>query len=173
MRGFVCHFCALLALALGFAASAAHAAPVFPDKQARGTARIVNGIFVRKLQDLNFASLTTWAAGTAVINPDTDAITTTGGVAYYSGLAYAAQFEGVSPIKGVVIIRIPNKPSTLTRIGGTETMTVDNWTLSGNSRRTVAAQEPFAFKVGGTLYVKAGQAEGTYVGTFQVEVQYP
>jgi hypothetical protein len=138
-----------------------------------GAARILNGIFVRKLHDLNFASLTTWAAGTAVINPDTDAITTTGGVAYHSGLAYAAQFEGVSPVKGVVIIRIPRKPATLTRVGGTQTMTVDTWSISGNSQRTVAAQEPFAFKVGGTLRVGAGQAEGTYVGTFDVEIQYP
>jgi hypothetical protein len=167
------HLCALAAFALCVAAPAAHAAPVQPDKQARGTARIVNGIFVRKLKDLNFASLTTWAPGTAVINPDTDAITTTGGVSYYSGLAYAAQFQGVSPVKGVVIIRIPKRPATLTRIGGTESMTVDNWTLSGNSQRVVAAQEPFDFKVGGTLSVKANQAEGTYVGTFEVEIQYP
>lgn len=173
MLGPVRYLCAIAAFALGFVAPAAQAAPAQPDKQARGTARIVNGIFVRKLQDLNFATLAVYGAGTAVINPDTDTMTTTGGVAMLGGLAYAAQFEGVSPAKGVVIIRIPNKPIAVTRIDGTETMTVDSWTLSGNSRRTVASQEPFAFKVGATLRVGANQAEGLYVGTFDVDVQYP
>jgi hypothetical protein len=85
---------------------------------------------------------------------------------------YAAFFDGVSPNRAVVIIRIPRNPITLTRVGGTQTMTVSNWTLSGNSRRTIAAQEPFDFKVGGTLFVNANQAEGTYVGSFEVDVQY-
>jgi hypothetical protein len=52
-------------------------------------------------------------------------------------------------------------------------MTVSNWTMSGNSNRTVAAQEPFTFKVGGTLFVNANQAEGAYIGTFNVDIQYP
>ena len=73
----------------------------------------------------------------------------------------------------MVIIRLPRDPITLTRVGGTETMTVSNWTMSGNARRTVAAQEPFSFKVGGTLAVNAGQVEGVYLGTFEVDVQYP
>ena len=33
-----------------------------------------------------------------------------------------------------------------------------------------AAQQPFVFKVGGTLNVGANQAEGTYVGTFTVDI---
>jgi hypothetical protein len=73
----------------------------------------------------------------------------------------------------VVIVRIPKTPITLTRVGGTETMTVSNWTLSGNSNRTVVAQEPFSFSVGGTLFVNANQVEGDYVGTFDVQIQYP
>jgi hypothetical protein len=174
MPGLFRLFCAAMALALGLSAPAAHAAPVSPDKQARGTVRVVNGIFIRKLRDLNFATLAvSGPVGTAVVNPDTDAMTTTGGVAFLTGLPYAAQFEAVSPVKGVVIIRIPNKPINVTRVGGTETMSVDTWTLSGNSRRTVAAQEPFAFKVGGTLRVNANQAEGTYLGTFDVDIQFP
>jgi hypothetical protein len=167
-------FCAAMAFALSFGAPEAHAAPVHPDKQARGSARIVNGIFVRNLKELNFATLAAWGpAGTAVVNPDTDAMTTTGGVTYLSGFAYAALFEAVSPTRGVVIIRIPSKPAVVTRVGGTETMTVDTWTLSGNSRRVVTAKETFSFKVGGTLRVNANQAEGTYVGTFEVDIQYP
>jgi hypothetical protein len=82
-------------------------------------------------------------------------------------------FEAVSPVKAVVIIRIPRQPITVTRFGGTETMTVSNWTLSGAGRRTLAAQEAYSFKVGGTLTVNANQAEGLYIGNFDVEIQYP
>ena len=92
---------------------------------------------------------------------------------FAEGLPYAALFEAISPAKNVVIIRIPRNPITLTRVGGTETMTVSNWTLSGNSKRNTVAHEPFAFKVGGTLSVNANQAEGLYLGNFDVEIQYP
>ena len=163
----------LLGLAALFAPAPAHAAPVAPARNATSTVVIAPPASVRKMQDLNFASLTVTTAGTAIIDPNTDGMTTTGGVLYVAGLYYAAQFEAVSPIKSVVIIRIPRDPITVTRVGGTETMTVSNWTLSGSSRRNVAAHETIAFNVGGTLFVNANQAEGLYLGTFSVEVQYP
>jgi hypothetical protein len=164
---------ALAALAVLFAPALAHAAPVQPDKRATATVRIFPPASVRKLEDLNFASLGVTTAGTAVIDPNTDAMTTTGGVTHLAGVPYAALFEAVSPARAVIVIRIPRDPILVTRVGGTETMTVSNWTLSGNSRRTVVAQEAFSFKVGGTLYVNANQAEGLYLGTFTVEIQYP
>ena len=166
-RGLIMGGAAVLAPAL------AHAAPVQPDRQASSTVTITKPVAVRKLNDLNFATLAVWSAGTAVVNPNTDAMTTTGGVVYSSGLAYAALFEAVSPVKSVVLIRIPNKAATLTRVGGTETMTVDTWTLNGSASRNVVARQTFEFKVGGTLRVNANQAEGLYVGTFNVDVQFP
>lgn len=164
----------LMAGLLSFATAApVSAAPVAAAEPATGHAEIVHPVAVRKLQDLNFSYLSVTTAGTAVVNPNTDAITTTGGVLHAGGVPYAALFEAVSPKKGVVIIRIPRNPITVTRVGGTETMTVSNWTISGNSNRTVVAQQPFNFSVGGTLFVKANQVEGTYLGTFDVEIQYP
>ena len=163
----------LLGLAALFAPALAHAAPVAPNRNATATVYIAPPASVRKLEDLNFASLIVNGAGTAIVDPNTDGMTTTGGVLYATGLHYAALFEAVSPVRAVIIIRIPRDPITVTRVGGTETMTVSNWTLSGNSRRTVVEQEPFNFKVGGTLTVNANQAEGLYVGNFDVEVQYP
>jgi hypothetical protein len=159
-------------LAIMFAAPAA-AAPVIPNKQAKAVVQVLPPIALRKIEDLNFATLGVYGAGTAVIDPNTDAMATTGGVTHLSGLPYAALFEAISPRKGVVIIRIPNKPTVVTRSGGTETMTVSNWTLDGNSNRTVVAQEPLEFKVGGTLTVNNNQAEGLYIGTFDVSIQYP
>jgi hypothetical protein len=95
------------------------------------------------------------------MNPNTDALTTTGGVVAQGGFPYAALFEAVSPRKGVVIVRLPKNPITLTRVGGTETMTVSSWTISGGGNsRNVASQEPFSFAIGGTLAVNANQAEG-------------
>jgi hypothetical protein len=163
----------LLGLAALFASAPTRAAPVAPARNATSTVVITPPAAVRKMEDLNFASLTVTTAGTAIIDPNTDGITTTGGVLYVAGLHYAAQFEAVSPIKSVVIIRIPRDPIAVTRVGGTETMTVSNWTISGNSRRNVAAHETIEFKVGGTLFVNANQAEGLYLGTFAVQVQYP
>jgi len=58
-------------------------------------------------------------------------------------------------------------------IGGTETMTLSNFTLEGLDKRAVAARVAFDFRVGGTLSVAANQADGTYVGTFDVSIQYP
>lgn len=167
LRGLLAGLAALVAPAF------AHAAPVAPDKQASATVRIAPPASVRKIEDLNFGYLTVTTAGTAIVDPNTDTMTTSGGVLDAGGLRYAALFEAVSPTQAVVIIRLPRNPITVTRVDGTETMTVSNWTMSGNARRTVAAQEAFTFKVGGTLNVKANQAEGLYVGTFAVEVQYP
>lgn len=173
MTGFSTLHGLIAGLAVLLAPVSAHAAPVNPDKQARGTARIIAPAAVRKIQDLNFATLAVWGAGTAVVNPNTDTMTTTGGVTYMSGLAYSALFEAVSPVKNVALIRIPRQPITITRVGGTETMTVGNWTLDGTASRNIVAKEPFSFKVGGTLTVAANQAEGLYVGTFDVEVMFP
>lgn len=169
-------FLTLLAAGLLSLATAApaFAAPVASATPARSRAEIAYPAQVRRLQDLNFGYLSVTTAGTAVMNPNTDALTTTGGVIAQGGFPYAALFEAVSPRKGVVIVRIPKDPITLTRVGGTETMTVSNWTISGSGNsRNVAAQEAFAFAIGGTLFVNANQVEGAYQGTFDVEVQYP
>jgi hypothetical protein len=167
----------VLLFAMAFAllplGAAADAAPVQATRNATATVFIAPPAQVRKLQDLNFALLSVTSAGTAVVDPNTDTMTTTGGVLHAGWTPYAALFEGVAPVKGVVIIRIPKTPITVTRVGGTETMTVDTWTISGNAKRTVAAQEPFDFKIGGTLHVDANQAEGVYLGTFDVDIQYP
>ena len=164
---------ALVALAALLAPALAHAAPVAPNRNATATVEIATSATVRKIEDLNFAMLTVTTAGTAVINPNTDTMTTTGGVIHAGGTPYAALFQAISPIKNNVHIRIPKVATVLTRVGGTETMIVDTWTLSGSDKRIIIIREPFEFKVGGTLRVNANQVEGTYVGTFTVDVQFP
>lgn len=168
---FLLSIAGLLAIALAAPVSAAPTL-VYANKQARANVIVLPGISVRKLQDLNFATLGAFTAGTATIDPNTDIMTTTGGVIHVGQTPWSALFEAVAPTKSVVHIRAPKKAITLTRVGGTETMTVDTFTISGSDTRNVVAKEPFAFSIGGTLRVGNNQAEGLYVGTFDIDLQY-
>jgi hypothetical protein len=159
------------AIALAGPFPRAEAAP--KSAVATGTSTIILPVTVTKLKDMDFGALSRTAAGTAVLEPNADLLTTTGGVAAVGGSAHSAEFAGAAASSSVVNIRVPNQPSTLTRVGGTETMTVSNFTLQGQSKRTLAKQTYFTFRVGGTLNVAATQVEGIYAGTFNVTVQYP
>jgi hypothetical protein len=143
-----------------------------PIKNATGTTNIVLPATISKLNDMDFGALTVTTAGTAIIDSTTGAVTTTGGVLFAGGSPHAAEFAAVSPSRTVVRVQLPNKGTTLTRVGGTETMTLDTWTMNGAATRSVAAHETFAFKVGGTLHVATNQVEGTYAGTFNVTINY-
>ena len=153
--------------------AAAQAAPVAASKDSAGRATLLKSLSVLKRTDLDFGELAVAGAGTAVIDPASGSLTTTGGVTQIGSGAHAALFTGTGSRNSVVNIRIPKNPITLTRVGGTETMTVSNWTLDGNTNRKVPPSQAFDFAVGGTLNVAAGQAQGDYVGTFTVTIQYP
>lgn len=161
--------CALLASAVG------HAAPKAAPTPAQATGTLLFPLEIVKNRDLDFGNIaTTGTAGTVVINPETDTISATGGALLVGGgTPHAAQFTGAAKGNNVVIIRIPKQPVTLTRVGGTQTMIANNFTLQGLDKRSVAARVAFDFRVGATLNVGANQAEGTYVGTFDVSIQYP
>ena len=164
---------AALPLAL-LAPAAALAAPVPAPSPRPGQAQLIRALTLNKVADMDFASLGVIGAGTAIINPVTDTMTTTGGVVRLTGTPRAARFIGAAGGQSPVVnIRIPNRPVTLTRVGGTETMALDDFTLDGQSKRQLAQAGAFEFKVGGTLQVSAGQAEGLYTGTFDVTIQYP
>jgi len=123
---------------------------------------------------MDFGYLATTTAGTAVLDPDSDALSVTGGATPVGGTPHCAEFVGAAQSNAVVNIKVPNQPSTLTRVGGTETMTASNFKLQGGlSKRALAKMDSFTFRVGATLNIAAGQVEGTYVGTFDVTVQYP
>jgi len=163
---------ALLALFAPVSALASPPQQFPPDKNAIGAAAIVLPATITKLNDMNFGCFTVTTAGTAILDSNTSAVTTTGGVLFAGCLPHAAQFAAVSPSKTVVHIRLPNQPTVLSRVGGTETMTLDTWTINGAVTRNVVAHETFQFQVGGTLHVAANQVEGTYTGTFDVTINY-
>ncbi len=163
---------AALSLAL-LAPAAAQAAPVAAPAPPSGRAELLRSLTLTKLSDMDFGDLGVIGAGTAIINPVTDTMTITGGVLRLGGMPHAAQFRGVASGNSVVNIRIPNRPVALTRVGGTETIALDNFTLDGQSKRAMAQAGVFTFKVGGTLRPAAGQVDGVYTGTFEVTIQYP
>jgi hypothetical protein len=159
-------------LALVVPAATASSATPLPDAAANAT--IILPLSVTKLQDMDFGYVAPTTAGTAVLNPDTDSLSVTGGVTAVGGAPHCAQFVGAAQHNSTVNIKIPKQPVTLTRVGGTQTMTATNFTLqSGLSKKQLANMDSFTFRVGATLNVAAAQVEGTYVGTFDVTVQYP
>jgi hypothetical protein len=154
---------------------AALAAPKAASPAASATAALVTPLSVILKDDLVFGYLSppTTGTGTAVIDPNSGLLTTTGGVLSLGGNPHPAQFIGAAQGAVVVNIKLPNGIITLTRAGGTQTMNLTNLTLQGQSKRTLARLESFTFNVGGTLTVAANQAPGTYTGTFDVQIQYP
>ena len=152
------------------------AAPAVADaatQSAIGQVSLLSPLSVLKNADLNFGDLVVSGAGTAVVDPVAGSLTTTGSVTKAGAAAHAALFTGTGSKNSIVHIRVPTTPSTVTRVGGTETMTVSNWTLDGAANRRVPPSDVFTFAVGATLNVAAGQVAGVYSGTFQVTVQYP
>ena len=149
------------------------AAAVPASTNATGTATVLHPLTVVKAADLDFGSLIVTGAGTAVVDPTTGAITKTGALTISGSAAHPAKFTTTGSRNSNVHIRLPQQPITLTRVGGTETMTVANFTTDGPTNRKIPLNQTFDFNVGATLTVAAGQAEGTYLGTFTVTVQYP
>lgn len=145
-----------------------------PASQAKGGAIVLRPLSLIKKNDMDFGTLITSAtAGTATVNAVTGAVTTTGGVTAVPSATSEAIFVGAGSRNAPYQIRLPNSPITLTRSGGTETMTVSNWTLDGPTNRRVGANEAFQFGVGARVSVAANQVAGIYVGTFNITVHYP
>ena len=158
---------ALLAPAAGLAAPKGVASPP------AGQAALLKPLTLIKIADMDFGNLGVTVAGTAVINPVTDTLSVTGGTVRLGGTPHAAIFRGRADGGAVVNIKVPNGGVNLTRVGGTQTILLNAFTLDGQSKRTLAQAGTFDFKVGATLRPAANQVEGVYTGTFDVTIQYP
>lgn len=139
---------------------------------------------VSETQSLAFGPFAASSSGSVTVGSD-GLRTATGGVTLLTapqfGIARAASFSvsNTTPSVSTFTITLPTS-ATLTRIGGTETMTVDTFvsnpaagkskgkkgfgTLSGGSG---------TFTVGARLTVGSTQARGNYTGSYSVTVTYP
>lgn len=158
----------ILALAAVLATDAADAA----TRAANGRARTVKPIGIANTRALDFGTLIRGTtAGTATVNATTDARTRTGGVIAAGGTPSAARFTVTGTPTIIARITIGAAP-VLTRVSGTETMTVSNMTLNGARNRRFPASGALDVRVGGRLNVRANQRDGAYLGTFTVTVDY-
>ena len=141
---------------------------------ASSSATLIKPIKIEKNLDLTFGTIaTSSAAGTVTIAADSVANPTAAlGVALAptTGTRQAAKFtiSGENAVKYGVTMPAT---ATLTRVSGTETMTV---TLSKNletTGNTLGASNATLY-VGGVLAVSGDQKSGVYNGGFTVTVQY-
>jgi hypothetical protein len=160
----------LLALSLH---QAAGAAPAQASPKATADILVVRPLTLVRVADMDFATLAPTTGGTATIDPVSGTMTLSGGLQHLSGTPSPARYAGAALKRSVVNIKIPTKPLLIRRVGGTETLSVSNFTLDGQDKRTLAQQEMFTFAVGARITVPANAVEGIYVGDIDVTVQYP
>ena len=163
-------FIGMAALSLG---SAAGAVPVRAVPPARAGATVVRPATLQKQADMDFAWLAVTSGGTATIDPVSGAMALSGGLVRVGGNVSPARYLGAASKKTVVNIKVPTKPVLITRVGGTETLSVSDFTLDGQDKRDLAAAGSFTFAVGAKLTVPAGAVEGVYTGEIDVTIQYP
>ncbi|MGI8931103.1 MAG: DUF4402 domain-containing protein [Sphingomicrobium sp.] len=153
--------------------AAGMAAPIAAAPQAQAQVGLVRPLTLQRWADLDFATLGVTTGGTATVDPLTGRLTVVGGLIPLAGTPSAARYAGAASKQTVVLIRIPRTAVLITRVGGTETLSVDNFTLDGQDKKSLAQQQSFTFAVGATITVPAGTIEGLYTGEFDVTVQYP
>ena len=122
---------------------------------------INQGVNITKNADLHFGN---FAAGTTqsrfTINPDSDALTQTGGNSVSLGGTHsAASFSAYGTPLERVRMTVSQNQINLTRVGGTR-------------NRFLNAAGTVEYRLGGRLTIGASQAGGAYVGTFDINIDY-
>lgn len=160
-------------LGSGLAALAAGAFPAHAATTAAPAEAVtLSPLSLVKTEDLDFGTLVSGpAAGTARINANTGARTTTGGVtAAGGGTPKRAEFVGVGG-RGILIMVAVSAPPTLSN-GTGGTMPTALSVQGGTGVRLSPGTGVQTFRVGGTLNVAANQPAGNYAGTFTLTVTY-
>jgi len=165
--------CLLSGLILMSFSAAGWAAPVAATPKARGEVVLLRPLTLVKLADMDFATLGVTTGGTATIDPIGGTMSVAGGLLHLAGTPSPARYAGAASKRTVVNIRVPKQPVLIRRVGGTETLSVSNFTLDGQDKRALADASSFRFAVGAQITVPAGTVEGVYVGDIDVTVQYP
>ncbi len=147
-------------------------AGVFAQATATATAVILTPLSISKTLDMDFGDIVAGGGGDVVLNPQTTSRSTTGPGVF--GTFTLAAFSVTGNSASTVTIGLP-ATHTITRVSGTETMTVSNFTSFPSG--TLTLSDPAGtgtFNVGATLGVGASQVPGTYENAagFTVTVNY-
>ena len=170
--------------AAGLAATAlsvpAKAEPV--GESATSNALVVTHLSLVKDEDLDFGYIIPGGTqGFVTIRPD-GTLVTSGGIVATAGETSPAAFYGYGSFNQRLRINIDATQYNLRRQGGTQTMRLDQLTISsqppvvlGPAPRLFVISSPngfFRFTIGGRLRVAANQRAGLYTGEIDVTVEY-
>jgi hypothetical protein len=138
---------------------------------ANATATVITPIAISSTADLRFGEFAAGSGGTVVIST-AGARSKTGGVVLSTvAPGGAASFSVTGDADATYAITLPGT-ATITRVSGTETMSVGTFTSDPTETGTLSAGGTQTVAVGGTLTVGASQVVGSYTGTFSVSVEY-
>jgi Domain of unknown function (DUF4402) len=160
------------------AAALLSAAPALAQTQATAPmsskALLLKPLTLTKLSDLDFGTIVPSGLGDLVtINPNTGARTspTAGLVAIDPG--FRARFASAGLNNSFVVLQI-SAPTDLTDgLGHNLTVTRLDLDQGGNPLRILTpASQVFFVGIGGQVYVRGNQEEGTYNGTFTLTANY-
>lgn len=153
--------------AMGLSANAAHAA----NATASAKANILTSVSVTKTADLDFGTIAPSNTAVSTVQVSGTGAVTCGTNLVCSGTTSAAGFT-VAGAAGQTVSISADKTVTLNNTTTAGTSMTASLTPSVPSLVLTSTAANNAFAVAGTLSVAAGQAEGAYSGTFQVDVNY-
>ena len=166
-----CSAYALLVAALLLGVASPASAVTSPGS---ATVNLYKPLLLAKTTDMNFGSLFPPASGTGTVKLDPN-----GGATVYVGAAVAgaspttrAVFTGQATRLSLVFIQYPAGSITLTRVGGTETLIANNFTIDSGGVLRIVGAAPYTIGIGATLSIPSTAVGGTYVGTFTLTADY-
>jgi hypothetical protein len=159
------------AAALALSATPALAAPTQPDKQATATARIVKPLTLTWVQDLDLGSITLVDSGSTTVGISRAGVfSCPAGNVTCSGTPQVAKYKITGVNNTAVTVNSTNVTMT-NQADATKSLllTVDSPATVNLGNSGTAGTE---FALGGNITVSGATAEGTYIGTFAVTVNY-
>lgn len=137
-------------------------------------ALLLKPLTLTKLSDLNFGTIVPSGSGDLVtINPDTGARSSPSAGLLAIDPGYRARFASSGLNNSFVVLQI-SAPTDLTDgLGHNLTVTRLDLDQGGNPLRVLTpSSQVFFLGIGGQVYVRANQEEGTYSGTFTLTANY-
>jgi hypothetical protein len=138
-------------------------------------ANIVNPITISETRSLHFGTMSvSSSAGTCILAP-AGTRTQTGGVTLtnFTPTATSAAYSVSGAASIAYNITLPSTSVTVTRSGGSQTMTITAFTSNKTGNASIlSGTGTDSFAVGATLNVGASQVAGLYQGNFNVTVAY-